>query len=601
MRTSLYFIMVFLLTSPSISDAQKQDFVWLSGHTFNDLGGATFLKFTDCSYETEWVVQKKPMKRDAGSQSTMADKDGNLLFYTDGYDIFNSEHQIMENGDSLFNYAPPGYSDFYELPGGFNDFGRNLILPLPNSDYKFILFSQDYEWVLEDFRGSKAVNINYSLIDLRYNDNLGMVKKKREILIENDFESGQLKAIRHANGRDWWLVVKAWEQSKWYMFILDPDGIRLSHVEEVNELPDFGSVTTRYNYPEDNFYLIEKPDAPLPFDQDWYDNQFYSFHFDRCKGLLTYSGTFIIKTKTYVMAENGLTFDQTGKYIYGSSMAADYLFRYKINSGDTFPEIILYGDELDYLQANGIYQPKLTPQGELWIKHWADSLITIVRNPELPGVEINIDPEPITTAWLNQGKFPNNANYRIGPIDGSPCDTLGINNEPVAWYRYNGMNLDHLERRFTDISYFRPEQWHWDFDDGTTYDGQHPGVHEFPGPGEYYVCLTVSNEFAEDTYCKWVVIDSLVSTTEPIVRETDFRLYPNPGTGDFTLELSDPLTSPATLTVVDMLGREVHRETTSAGSADIQLSLSGNLPPGRYAITLQNEDGVLRGDLVLVR
>ncbi len=600
MKLNFYLILLSLLTIPLTIDAQKEDFVWKSGVTHSNGGGVTFFQFTDCSFESEWVIQDAPMIRE-GSKSTMADSKGNLLFYTDGFDIFNAEHKIMENGDSLFNFAPPGYPDFYNLEGGLNDYGRNLILHLPGHNSKYLVLSQDKESVQDVVPGAKGININYSLIDLSKNNGLGKVVEKRNILMENDFESGQLNAIRHANGRDWWLVVKAWEQSKWYMFILDPDGIRLSHVEEVNEIPDFGASVTVYNYPRDKFYFIEKPETPFSWDEDWYDNRFYAFDFDRCLGSLIYNRSFVIKTKTVVLVDHRCDFDLTGRYMYCSSSAGEYLFKYDLNISDSFPEILFYGEELDYLFFENIYQARITPQGELWLQHYGDSFITIIHNPELPGSEININPEPIKTPWRNQGRFPNNANYRIGPIDGSPCDTLGINNEPVAWFRYNGMNLEHLERRFTDISYFRPEQWHWDFDDGTTYDGQHPGVHEFPGPGEYYVCLTVSNEFAEDTYCEWVVIDSLVSTTEPIVRETDFRLYPNPGTGDFTLEFSNPLSSPATLTVVDMLGREVHRETTSTGSADIQLSLSGDLPPGRYAITLQNEDEVLRGDLVLVR
>jgi hypothetical protein len=262
MKTKLYFIIIFLLAIPFICDAQKEDFVWKTGKTQN-WPGTTFYKFNNCSFELGGVPDGNfPLIRDGGSKSTMADKDGNLLFYTDGYDIFNSEHQIMENGDSLFNFAPPGFSDFYNKSGGYHDNGRNLILPLPSHEYKYFVFSQDYESVQGIWPGAIGTNINYSLIDLSKNNGLGEVVEKRNILMENDFESGQLKAIRHANGRDWWFVVKAWEKSKWYMFILDPDGIRLSHVEEVNEIPDFGASVTAYNYPRDNFFLLRNRKFP---------------------------------------------------------------------------------------------------------------------------------------------------------------------------------------------------------------------------------------------------------------------------------------------------------------------------------------------------
>ncbi|MBK7699704.1 MAG: hypothetical protein IPJ39_13695 [Saprospiraceae bacterium] len=34
--------------------------------------------------------------------------------------------------------------------------------------------------------------------------------------------------------------------------------------------------------------------------------------------------------------------------------------------------------------------------------------------------------------------IPNFPHYRLGPLDGSPCDTLGLDNNPIAKYRYRG-------------------------------------------------------------------------------------------------------------------------------------------------------------------
>ena len=109
--------------------------------------------------------------------------------------------------------------------------------------------------------------------------------------------------------------------------------------------------------------------------------------------------------------------------------------------------------------------------------------------------------------WFNTGlnyqlhafairDFPN---YRLGPLDGSPCDTLGLDNFPVAKWRYEIDDSTDLQGiRFTDLSYFNPEVWHWDFDDGWTSSETRP-VHRYDAPGRYHVCLTVSNENASDT------------------------------------------------------------------------------------------------------
>jgi len=64
--------------------------------------------------------------------------------------------------------------------------------------------------------------------------------------------------------------------------------------------------------------------------------------------------------------------------------------------------------------------------------------------------------------------IPNFPNYRLGPLDGSPCDTLGLDNHPIAKYRYESADtIDFRHIRFTDLSYFRPTRWVWDFGDGT--------------------------------------------------------------------------------------------------------------------------------------
>ncbi len=63
------------------------------------------------------------------------------------------------------------------------------------------------------------------------------------------------------------------------------------------------------------------------------------------------------------------------------------------------------------------------------------------------------------------------------------------------------------ERQFIDRSFGNIISWSWDFGDGTTSSEQSP-LHEFPGYGEYTVCLSIySPDSCYDTYCTVVVID----------------------------------------------------------------------------------------------
>lgn len=53
---------------------------------------------------------------------------------------------------------------------------------------------------------------------------------------------------------------------------------------------------------------------------------------------------------------------------------------------------------------------------------------------------------------------------------------------------------------FTDLSSNLPTSWLWDFGDGNTSEQQNP-QHTYDDPGEYTVCLTVTNEQGSDQTC----------------------------------------------------------------------------------------------------
>lgn len=63
--------------------------------------------------------------------------------------------------------------------------------------------------------------------------------------------------------------------------------------------------------------------------------------------------------------------------------------------------------------------------------------------------------------------------------------------------------------QFEDYSIGGITYWFWEFGDGETSLEQNP-VHEFPGPGEYEVCLFISSELdaCNASYCTTVIVDS---------------------------------------------------------------------------------------------
>ncbi|MBK7963964.1 MAG: hypothetical protein IPK10_00690 [Bacteroidetes bacterium] len=132
--------------------------------------------------------------RSRGTAVSICDTLGQLLFYAHTGDtsnpvnlqgnIKNKLHLMMENGDSII-----GISWYQEM----------VIIPFPNDNQKYYIFTND---------GSITYNTYYSIIDLSFNNGMGRVIQKNIPLIINVRMADCITAIKHGNGRDWWLYMR---------------------------------------------------------------------------------------------------------------------------------------------------------------------------------------------------------------------------------------------------------------------------------------------------------------------------------------------------------------------------------------------------------
>jgi hypothetical protein len=89
---------------------------------------------------------------------------------------------------------------------------------------------------------------------------------------------------------------------------------------------------------------------------------------------------------------------------------------------------------------------QLAPDGRIYIVGGNTKYLNTIDNPDEEGLACNVSQHSFKLPSKNQRSMPNFPPYRMGPIDGSPCDTLGIdivnnieekldnNTEPVRLY-----------------------------------------------------------------------------------------------------------------------------------------------------------------------
>ena len=169
--------------------------------------------------------------------------------------------------------------------------------------------------------------------------------------------------------------------------------------------------------------------------------------------------------------------------------------------------------------------------------------------------------------------IPSFPNYRLGPIDGSVSDSLGINNVPVAEFRYDQDTIEYKKIEFTNLSWYEPDEWWWDWGDGssmyytTVWDTSI--IHYYAQDGIYQVCLRAKNMNGEHTICKEIKLGTTgINSLKPNIA---IQMYPNPAHNILIINDEEYLPSKMLMTIYDLQGEEVLQNRLYQGSNMIDL------------------------------
>lgn len=529
-------------------------------------------------------------------------------------DLFSNGYSIYDRFDHIIPGGTIGFSDssymgqfgWNDADGGSRVFGSILLLPFKNQIQSICLddninFDFPYNpwtWTL--------VSDDLKLITL-FRDNFEQRWKgtSRTVLENKSMFAPMLSAIRHGNGRDWWVHVPYADVSRMCRVLVSENN------SKVDTIP--GSYPT---YPEWQGDIggqgVFSPDGKYyahTFAQGWdgpgYDWGVALFSYDRCTGHMDLIELLPIDLLPSVEGGAGIAFAPNSRFLYFSDgfnlWQVDVLDKMPLSERQPiayYDRYNLYNnlksrpDDTDFLSYM-----QLGPDGRIYILATGGDtrnpvrFYHVIEYPDRKGKAAVFHPRGLILqgGTGNGWCMPNFPNYRLGPLDGSPCDTLGLNNEVAARFRYLPRSARHpLQMEFIDLSVREPQTWSWDFGDGTTSSESSP-YHTFPAPGVFKVCLTVTNSNSSSTSCKMVPVNA----PEAIVTGDDLRVYPNPwAEGDLNLvwdfEGPDGMDCPWTL--FDPTGRRVHSGVITKKDQYPQLSNIPFMgyPPGIYFLSVYN-------------
>ena len=128
--------------------------------------------------------------------------------------------------------------------------------------------------------------------------------------------------------------------------------------------------------------------------------------------------------------------------------------------------------------------------------------------------------------------------------------------------------------------------WHWDFGDGTTFEGRYPEPHTYAAAGVYTVSLTTSNYCCSTTESFEIGVGGMNVGFEETLDDSYFTVYPNPTDGQIQITL--PSSDETTVSLYDVAGKMLHQEK-AFGQLNMNLDAFGK---GVYWINTSSKEGV---------
>jgi len=498
------------------------------------------------------------------TNAILSDSNGVLQMYTNGGDIGNSLWDNIEYGDTLTDDGPgpniwPQFALALPKPGP----GNRIVLLYGDEEYFSFTDPDTVLWIV-------SLNLYAAEIDMNLNNGLGKVISRGELVIEDTLALGKFTATKHANGRDWWILAHEKNSNTYHRLLLDPSGIHHAGTQTIG-LPYTDGVGQACFSPNGEYYVIVDG---VDFDTTTLVGCYINiYNFDRCTGLLSNHKQIIEPQGAWV----GGAISLDSRYYYaGFSM---FTRQYDLWADDVESSGVVVMEYDGYLAPNPTRPMylQLFPDGKIYsCTSTLSNVLHTIHYPDEPGMACQYEQHAVHLPTRNARSIPNFPYFRLGPLDGSPCDTLDLNNNPKAWYRYEQDTLDPLDVEFRDLSYYEPATWAWDFGDGSPASSARHPQHQYAQPGAYIACLIVSNQYGSDTHCKTLYLG--VTAQDNPVLQAQIRVWPNPFHNRFAVALSANLRSPV-VRLHNATGRLVLEQRLVLGVNEIE---AAGLPAGLY-------------------
>lgn len=288
--------------------------------------------------------------------SAISDRNGGLLFYTDGITVWNRMHQVMPNG--------------INLAGDTLCTQSALITGYPGNDSLFYIFTVAKE--------AEPKGLQYSLVNMKLNGGMGDVvaAQKNMPLVTPVCE--KVTAVKHGNANDIWVITHIFGTNEFYVYEINCAGLNTTpRIMALGNIADKISNTIGY--------LKASPDGTT-LAMAGFTSVVEVFDFDALTGTIT-NPRIIVGNPNNITGPYGVEFSGNSKLLYVSesynnnASGAFFVVQYKIDT----PNIADSRIAIDSGYANAAGALQLGPDDKIYIAYDQQPFLGAVTNPDIEG------------------------------------------------------------------------------------------------------------------------------------------------------------------------------------------------------------------------
>jgi hypothetical protein len=248
------------------------------------------------------------------------------------------------------------------------------------------------------------------------------VIQKNVVLIQDTLNPG-MAAVKHANGRDWWISIFRENTSDVYKILLSPSGLTNFGTQTLNYSlhtlyngsPVFSGSGNKFAY-----YYFTGTFGNVA-------NQIRVMDFDRCNGMFSNFDSII---QVDSLAGFGLAFSSSSNYLYWCTWNKVFQIRMDTTNISASQQLIAIND--------GYYSPYPPFQTDFWLMYLAangkiyissgNGVLDLhyINYPDSSGFASNLQQHALHLPCYSARGHVNHPNYYLGPVAGSICDSLGV-------------------------------------------------------------------------------------------------------------------------------------------------------------------------------